>query len=134
MMGSYTKVANGNIKPSRFVTLDATADFKVLQAGVGSTPYGVCRPETRRQALAGWDDGFAAIAGEQLNIYGPGDPGILLVAGAAFSAGDYLKPDSDGRGVVAATDKDKYGARALASATAAGQLIPVEIIYGERSV
>jgi hypothetical protein len=133
MYGAHGKVANGNIAPSRFVTLDSTAAGRVVQATTGDLPFGISQPQTRRIALSGTDDGYAAIADENINVYGPGDPGVLLELGGTVSHGDLLKPTTGGKGITASSDHDKYGARALASGTS-GQLIPVEVLIGERSV
>lgn len=134
MMGSYSRMANGNIAPSRFVKLDTSNDNRVTQCGAGERVYGISQPSVHNIALSGGgfttpDDGYAAVAGEMLNIYGPGDPGVLLEAGGTVTAGDLLKSDSNGKGVVVASNNDFYGARALESATS-GQLFRVEVVLG----
>lgn len=132
MMGAYGKIANGNIKPMRFVKLDTTAPDRVVVAGAGDRIYGISGPGTRRMALSGWDDGYHAIAGEMCEIYGPGDPEVQLVLGGTVTAGDYIKSDADGAGVVADTNLDDYGARTTISGVATEQ-IKVEVMIGERS-
>lgn len=132
MHGSYTKIANGNIKPGRFVKIDTTNSNRVVQAGAGDRIYGISKMGTRNIALSGLDDGYVAIAGEAVHIYGPGDPGVELVLGGTVTAGDFLKSDADGCGVVADTNLDDYGARTAVSGVATEQ-IPVEVLIGERS-
>lgn len=136
MGGSYSKMPGGNIRFSTFVKLDPANTGRVLQAGVGDAVYGISGPHVRRMELAGWaaDTDLIGQAGDPAILcYGPADPNVLLVIGADVAHGDYLKPDASGYGVPASTDKDKYGARALASGKA-GDLLPVEVLIGERSV
>jgi hypothetical protein len=139
MMGSYGKVANGNIAPSRFVKLDTTDTGRVVQCGAGDKVYGVSQPQVHNIALSGGgfstpDDGYAAAAGEMLNIYGPGDPGVLLEIGSGgCTNGDRLESDVNGKGVTSTVDKHEYGAIALATCSA-GQLCPVEVQRGQQSV
>jgi len=137
MGGSYSKVPGGDIVSSTFVKLNSAADGQVLQAGSGDSVFGIAGPGTRRIALDPYDTGGAGLVGKAgdpaILIYGPGDPGVSLRLGGTVANGDYLKPDSSGYGVVASSDKDKYGARALAAGTS-GKLIPVEVVIGERSV
>lgn len=59
--------------------------------------------------------------------------GGKLKLGGTVARGDYLKSDANGFGVVASADKDKYGAKAMASGVS-GDVIPVEVIHGERSI
>lgn len=127
MFGSYTKVANGNIAPSRFVKLDSTADNRALQCGANEAPWGISQPSTRRLALSGWDDGYAAIAGEMLTIAGPGDDEALLELGGTVAHGDHLKSDANGKGVAGNANLDKVGAIALQAGTS-GKLIRVKPI------
>lgn len=127
MFGSFSKIAGGNIAPSRFVKLSTTAEGQALQCGAGEAIFGISQASTRRAALTGWDDGFAAIAGENINIIGPGDDEGLLELGGTVTVGDYIKSDASGKGVNAGTDKDKAGAQALQSGTS-GKLIKVKPI------
>src|SRR5262245_35890162 len=124
---SYTKVANGNIPPSRFVKLDTTAEGRVLLCGAGERVYGVSQPGTRNAPYSSLDDGFAAIAGENLQIYGPGDKDIPLELGGTVTIGARLKSDVSGRAVATTTNLDEYGAIAMASGTS-NQLIPVQVV------
>lgn len=137
MFGSFTKVANGNVAPSRFVKLDATAEGRVLQCGAGENIFAISQPQTRRIALSGaisgTDDGFAAVAGEMLNLIGPGDDEALLELGGTVAHGDFLKSDANGKGVTAGTDKDNVGAQALSAGTS-GKLIKVKPMRFDRAV
>ena len=129
MFGSFTKVANGNIEPCRFVKLDSSGDGLAVRCGAGENMYGISQKEPRVIALSGAitvsGSEYAAIAGEMLNIYGPGDDEAWLELGGTVVAGAYLKSDADGKGVNAGTDKDKVGAQAMQAGTA-GKLIKVK--------
>lgn len=126
MMGSYSAVAGGNIAPSRFVARSASSGEPIVtQAGSNVLTWGISQPSTRRAPLSGWDDGYAAIAGEHLNVLGDGDDEALLEIAGTITAGQPIKSDADGKGVAATTDKDHVGAIALVSGTA-GALIRVK--------
>lgn len=124
MLGSYSKIAGGNVTPARFVKLDSTVG-RVVECGAGEDMFGISQPSTRRLALSGWDDGFAAVAGENLNIIGPGDDEALLELGGTVTHGQNIKSGAAGVGVAATTDKDKVGAIALQSGVS-GELIRVK--------
>lgn len=131
MFGSFSKIANGNIAPCRFVRLDTSNEGRVVQSGAGEDIWGISQPYERRHTLL--SDGYAAIAGENVNVIGPGDDEALLDLGGTVSVGDYLKADANGKGVVGSTDKDKTGAVAL-TAGVSGDRIKVKPIKLERSV
>lgn len=123
-----SKVANGNITPSRFVKLDTTVDGKVLQAGAGDMIFGVAQEGTRLAPLSGWDDGYAAKAGENIRVYAaPEDKDCFLEIAGTTSVGDKLKSDGSGLGVVTTTANDNIGAIADEAGTA-NQLIKVRLL------
>lgn len=132
-MSSFTRVANGNIEPCRFVKLDSTDQGRCVKAGAGEAIFGISQPSERRMALSGWQDGYAAIAGEMINVIGPGDDAALLDIGGPVTYGDYLKSDSAGKGVTAGTDKDNVGAQAMASGVS-GDRIQVKPMRFDRAV
>jgi len=124
MYGSYSKLPSGNIKPSRFVVLQA--DGTVQQAGANADCWGIAQPSVRNLALAGWDDGYAGVAGgPPINIYGPGDDEAPLVISATVTAGQLLKSDANGEGTPVTTNGDLACARAVISGIA-GDVIPVK--------
>jgi hypothetical protein len=132
MFGSFSKIAGGNVSPARFVKLHTEAG-QVVHAGAGDRPWGISQPHTRRLALADWDDGYAAIDGENLNVIGPGDDEALLELGGTVTHGMLLKASTDGVGIEADTDKDKAGAIALQDG-ADGDLIKVKPILVDVAV
>jgi hypothetical protein len=128
-MPSFTRVANGNIKPYRFVTQVGAPVGQVLQCGAGGKCYGISGEGNRRvSGDIGLDDGFAAVAGENVNIYGPPHKDVLLVMNGTCSIGDRIKSDTDGGGLTTVTNLDEYGAIADEAATVVGQLIRVQVV------
>lgn len=126
MYGSFSGRAGGNIAPCRFVKRTASSGEPVItQCGSNEAPWGIGPSGTRRQALTGWDDGYAAISGDTVNVIGPGDDEALLEIAGTIAAGGYIKSDADGKGVAAGTDKDHVGAVALVSGVS-GELIRVK--------
>lgn len=116
--------ASGNISPSRFVTL--SGENTVAQAGDNSEIIGVAQEGSNKAPLQDYvSTVYAAETGQQLEVYSTGEL-CLVEAGAAITAGQLLKSDSQGRAVPVATTGtviQNYGAVALQSATAAGQKI-----------
>jgi hypothetical protein len=132
MFGSFTKVAGGNISPSTFVTIDTTTG-KVTTTGANGDAYGIAQQHTRRAPLSGWDDGYAAIDGEMLNIFGPGDDSCLLALGGTVLPGQAIKSDASGNGVAATSDKDRARAIAMVGGVS-GDLIRVKPIRNDIAV
>ncbi len=129
LMNAY---AGATINTCRFVKASTTHPNAAIQATDGdsltlgiSTNAGRLRPDpdfTAAQVLE------AAQAGEQVGIHPPGDVSVDLQCAFAWSPGDLLMPDADGKGIVATTGK-YYGARAE-SAGVVGALCPVTVISG----
>lgn len=120
--------ANGNIGPNLFVKLDTSAAGKVLQATANDPIVGISQPGTRRAPLDGWDDGYAAIAGETLHVWGEYDNDYcwLVIGTGGCTIGDQLKSDANGAGVTTTTETDNAGAFALET-TLAGSLCKVRV-------
>jgi hypothetical protein len=114
-------VADGNIYPSRFVSI--TNDFTVKQSTATDVPIGVCGQYTRK-----FDDDKHAVAGETVLVFTVGSYCYLQV-GANVTPGAYLKPDANGMGVPASTG-DRVGAIALETAQA-NSLCRVMVWLGE---
>ncbi len=126
-------MANGDIRPSRFVKIDATAENKGLEADANELLIGISFEGSNYPPLSDLSiTVLAAAQGQHFRMYGAGDV-CLLEAGDAITAGDRLKSDADGRGVTMAsigTTIQHYGARALQDAAAAGELIRVFVDLG----
>lgn len=111
---SMSFVANGNITPMRFVKLDTTADQKVLQSGAGDKCFGIAQEGTRYlPGFGNLDDGFRAIAGENVMVYTEPDECWLEIGAGGVTAGDRIKSDASGKGVTTAVNDDEFGALAL---------------------
>ena len=94
-----TGVAGGNISPSRFLIRSTTEDNKYLQASSTSVAIaGISQPGTRNTPYSSLDDGYAAIAGENLHVFQAGkDNEAPLEYGRTVAAGALLSTDSSGR-------------------------------------
>lgn len=97
---SRTLTPVGTVNPHRFVRADGA------QAGANDIPLGISPPDVQECYAA-------TLLGTE-----------ILEAGAPFSAGELLAPDSAGRGVRAATGY----AIAIEDATAAGDLVEVMLL------
>lgn len=125
---SFSAIAGGTIRPSRFVKLSTTQDSRVLEADAGEKVFGISQEGTRYVPWSALDDGNAAIVDEHLRVYGPGAR-CYLQAGGTVTAGDRLKSDADGKGVTASADTEEYGAIAIDSGVD-GELIKVLVELG----
>jgi hypothetical protein len=125
-MAILSMKANGNITMSRFVRIDTSGDGLVVQAGTGEKCFGVSQAGSRRVPYSSLDDGYAAIAGEDLEVFGIGEE-CWLEIGGTVTVGDRLKSDTDGKGVTTTTNLDEWGAVARQAGTS-GQLIRVQVI------
>jgi len=132
MYGSYSKIAGASVAPSRIVKL--LPNNTVVHATAATDElYGITQPYTRRAPVTGWDDGLAAVAGEPVNIFGPGDDACKLELGGTVAIGDTLTSTTDGKGVATTTDKHRVIAIAM-EAGVSGQVIKVKPIRFDRSV
>ena len=129
-------IANGDIRPCRFIKADVTAgkDHYALECDANDRIDGISQEGTNKAQTPDITATLAAAAAEQFRAFGPGDQ-CLLELGGTVVQGDRLKSDADGKGVAIATSGttiQQIGARAL-SAGASGEKIPVEVtIYSER--
>lgn len=133
MPGGLSFVANGNIAPSRFVKMDATATGKVV-AATSNTDFifGISQQGTRNTPYSSLDDGYAAIAGENIRVYTDNEDCWVETGTVttAITPGDHLTASTAGVAIRTVTDKDVYGAIALEPATASGKLIKVRVVKG----
>jgi hypothetical protein len=98
LAGGYGYMANGNIPPCRFVKFDLTAgqayNGRVLQAtALADKVVGISQEGTRRVPYGGLNDGYAAIAGENIKVFQPGDMCLLEIM-ATVARGDRVTVDS----------------------------------------
>lgn len=127
---SSSFVAGGNIGIAVFVTLSATLDRTITQSASGDKPIGIAQTGTHLIPALGIDDGFSAIAGENVHVATKDDDEAFLQLGGTVASNDFLKPDGSGNGTgITATTGNFYGARALTAGTS-GQLIKVQPAFG----
>lgn len=121
-------VATGNVYPCRFVKVGATSNSGA-QATAGDPAVGISQNWTRSVNLEGAisvSSPYIAIAGEGIPLWGLGQE-ALLELGGTVAAGNRLKSDADGKGVVAAAADGAY-AVALQSGVS-GNFIRVVVVY-----
>lgn len=111
--------AGGDIYPSRFVKISTAADNTVLQAGTNEQSIGVSTNATQDAPLPGAST-LAAAADDPLSWHPIGSVCLLEIGSGGVTHGAYVKPDTDGKGVLAATTgatAQSIGALALESAS-----------------
>lgn len=119
---SVTYVASGNIAPSRFVAMNGGAAYRVNQAAAADSVVGISG-----QGKETFDSSYHATDGRPCRVFGIGEV-ALLELGGTVTAGDYLAPDADGKGVrVTSFSSDALGARALRGG-ASGDLIHARVV------
>lgn len=123
--------ASADTLPFRFVKV--TGAKTGATAGANERIIGISGPSTRYAPLSDLvTTNNHANTGEPLNVRGDTEV-CLVTSGAAFSAGVALKSDASGRAVAIATSgaaTQNVGAIALEAATAADQLIMVQVQLG----
>jgi len=118
-------IAGEDIAPSLFV--DVSAKHAVSVSDLAGVPYGISHEGTREAPIPG-NAALTALSGESVLVYGPGDACEVL-AGAAVAAGKFLKPDANGKAIIALPGENYY-AQTVNAVTAADQKLKVTIIRG----
>lgn len=108
---AVTVVAQAAIPAYRFVSYDGT-----LTAAAPASAVKDCQGVAEE----------AAASGEALSVVT--DYSYLVEASAAIAFGAYVKPAADGSGKAAAGTLTDHCGRALGAATAAGDLVEVQIV------
>lgn len=123
--------ASGTITPSSFVKI--SGNFTVALAGANEAAIAISGPETR--AVVDSNPTAHAVSGEPCSVYNPGEVAYLKLAGTV-TAGDFLKSDASGLGVVIATTgttAQNVGAQALQSGVADDiirvRVLPLHKVY-----
>ena len=118
--------AGGDIYPARFTTISTVANNTVLESNSGDTKlFGITTEATKNAPQSGGSE-LAAESGDEVRVYEPGSPPCLLKIGSGgCTAGDFLKPDNDGKGVTATTGA-VAGAQAIETASE-GELALVRV-------
>lgn len=124
--------ASANIRPSRFVKKSGL--YTVAEASTGNRMMGISAEFSNYAPLPSQTE-YLAASGDPVSMILNGDgqqedrPVLLVIGSGGCVFGDLLKSDSEGRGVIADTDKDCYGAMALGTA-ASGEAVPVRLLFG----
>lgn len=130
---SSSFLAGGNIPPSRFVSLSTTLDRTLVLSASGDLPVGISQLGTHLVPALGIDDGYAAVAGENVRVYTQDDEEAWLELSGTVAPGDLIKPDlsGNGTGIKSSADGDNYGARAYTNGVS-GQIVKVKPLTGQR--
>ena len=133
MVSSPHLMANGDIRPSRFVKVsNASGQGRALESDANELVVGISMDGTNKAPIPDVASTNAAESGQHLRVHVNGE-GCLLEAGTGgWTAGELLKSDADGKGVSIATTgttEQLYGAIALETA-AAGELGKVTVLLG----
>ena len=127
-----SRVANGNIPPSRLVKLDTTTQGRVVVAAATTDPiYGISGRYTRYPPYGALDDGNHAIAGENCEVYINPETEVPLQVGGTVTAGDRLTATTGGKGVTTTNPQDETGIIALQNGVT-DQVILVQIVGPQR--
>lgn len=119
-------LAGEDLAPSIFVKMEAGVDNTIVKCGAGDQAIGVTAEHSRTAPIPGATV-LAAADGESTQIYGLGEP-CEITAGAAITAGAYLKPNASGQAIPAVAT-DKYSAQARTSA-ASGEKVKAVLKSG----
>ncbi len=121
-------VASSTIQPARFVT--PSGDNTVTQSVLGDEPIGISGVAVKYAPIPQITNNPGAEAGDTLQVYGLGDYCLLVLGSGGCNAGDFLKPDGSGQGIVSGnTAVDAVGARAV-NGGAVGEFVRVQIVTG----
>lgn len=121
-----TLTAGGDINPCRFVKA-GSASLTVLQAVLGDVCVGFAREFVYDVPTDGASL-LAASSGRPIQVTRFGQLGELE-AGVAIAAWDYLKPDANGRAIVALPGESFY-ARAVEAQATVGNRFEAEALVG----
>lgn len=132
-------LATSNILPSIFVICDPAASKNFYaKAGAsasvdGDNPIlGISQEGTQDPPGVTGSGTYAATDGKPIDIYGPGDVCLLTIGSGGCTAGNWLKADATGLGVIIDTSAGGlqfYGAKALQTCSA-GELCRVLVQVG----
>lgn len=121
-------VARGDIFPARFIKI-AGSDFGALQCVAGDQAFGISREFVADVPYVGGSASPAARSGTLVQYAGFGEVCEVEVA-EAVAAGDQLRPNAQGRGIIAVAG-EVYSARVLQGQAVAGDRA---LVYVERGV
>jgi hypothetical protein len=126
MQEGFNLKAGGDIRPSRFVTLSTSENQTVVESNASDKLIVGISQEGVKDARDDVTSTLAAADNENLRVHFPGEICLLEMDATGCTAGDFLKPDNDGKGDVASTG-DEVGAFALETA-AGGEKVLVLVL------
>jgi hypothetical protein len=128
-------------RPGMDTTIEAGADLSTHQFKFVIGVAGVAGGQQARVNVSGANGRTIGVLQNKPNAAGLG--AVVRVSGTsklvvdgtvAIAAGNPLKADASGRGVLAATDKDKVGGIALEPSTAANDIIEALVVHYDLAV
>lgn len=124
--------AGGDVNPSRFVTIDTTKNQTVVESNSGDAKIIGVSQEGTKYAPGTNSSTLAAEDGDNLHVHFPGEVCLVQMDAVGCTAGDYLKPDNSGMGVVASST-NVVGAMALETAAANEKVLAVVLPPGTKA-
>jgi len=126
-------VANGDIRPCRFVKHDTSiAAAAVLEADADERPIGISMEGTEQFPATG-NSANAASAGKELDVHIIGDMCLLELGTGGATVDGLLKSDADGKGVAATADAEWVGAIALETGIAGEKIRVLPVLFQRAS-
>ena len=129
MVSSPHLMANGDIRPARFVELqNDSGQAKAIEANANEIVIGISQDGTNTAPIPGITSSNAAESGQTLRVHIEGEE-TLLELGGTVAAAAYIKSEADGKGVAALTTgtvTQEIGAVALESGVS-GEFIRVKV-------
>ncbi len=119
------QVASGNIYPCRFVK--RSGDHQVAQAGSNEKVLGISQEGTNTAPIPDVSSTYAAVSGESLRVFQDNEECLLDVA-EAVTAGQKLKSDSNGKGVVGGAGSDEEIGAEVIRGAASGEKALVRVL------
>lgn len=123
--GSPSFTASANINPRKFVKI--SGDYQVAQCVANDVAFGVSQLGVKDTPLPGGGT-IAAASGDPVRVFGQGEC-VPMSAGAALTAGQFVKPDANGDPVPAVAT-DKYSGQVLHAQATVGGAVEVYICRG----
>lgn len=108
-VANVSKLAGGDISPSRIVVGDTTDDYQVIQATNATVrPVGVSGENTRFAPNSPWDDGFHAQDGDEAKVYQNGQICLVKVGSGGIANEERVKSDGTGQAIGSVADGEFF--------------------------
>ncbi len=124
-MGLPSFAASAAVARKKFVKI--SGGYQVAQCVANDVAFGVSGQGTRDTPIPNGSTN-AALAGDPLRVYGMGDC-VPMAAGAAITAGQFVKPDVNGDPTPCSA-ADKYSGQALQDQATVGADVEIYICRG----